>query len=213
MRSSIASLLAAAALTAFVAAPAAARTTTFTGGEATPATASSFIDVNMAGWATFGGFGRPGNSQVFVDVGAGTTVVGFEYSNLAFTTQNGSYLSELVLSVNNSDASEYMDWSPSLTDEGGSFGPAGGTWGGAAGGPGPFGEGGSFVTADGVLWITVYEGFDDPLGDTGLLRDALISSGTLRVLLAPIPEPGTYGMMALGLLAVGAAMRRRRQLH
>jgi hypothetical protein len=31
------------------------------------------------------------------------------------------------------------------------------------------------------------------------------------VFLAPIPEPGTYGMMALGLLAVGATLRKRRQ--
>jgi len=42
------------------------------------------------------------------------------------------------------------------------------------------------------------------------VRDAVIASGTMRVYLAsPIPEPGTYGMMALGLLAVGAVMRKR----
>jgi hypothetical protein len=30
------------------------------------------------------------------------------------------------------------------------------------------------------------------------------------VFLAPIPEPGTYALMALGLLMVGSQLRRRR---
>jgi hypothetical protein len=31
-----------------------------------------------------------------------------------------------------------------------------------------------------------------------------------RFTLAPIPEPGTYAMMALGLLVIGSQLRRRR---
>lgn len=35
------------------------------------------------------------------------------------------------------------------------------------------------------------------------------AAGEIRGFLAPIPEPGTYGLMGLGLLAVGWAARRR----
>jgi hypothetical protein len=209
MKFSVGSVLAAVALSAFVAAPAAARTP-YSGSVGAVGTTS--IDIDLAGWATWGTFLVPGsNTEVFIDVGAGTAVTGFEYINLSFTTENGSWLSEFTLSVNNFDGSEFMDWSPSTVTDSGSFGPGSGTWSGGAGGPGAFGPGGSFVVADGTLWVTVYDSFDDPFGDTGLVRDALVSSGTLRVFLAPIPEPGTYGMMALGLLAIGAAMRQRQK--
>lgn len=213
MKFSIGSVLAAAALTAFVAAPAAARTSVYTGGSVPAGTVTpNYIDIDLAGWQSFGGFGRPNNTRLDVGVGVGNTVLGFDFSNLVFSTENGSWMSELTLSVNSSDGTMYMDWSPSTDDQSGSFGPASGSWMGSVGAPGPFGEGGSFSAADGMLWITVYEGFDDPFGDTGLVRDATISAGTLRVYLAsPIPEPGTYGMMALGLLAVGALMRKRQQ--
>ena len=209
MKFSIGSVLAAAALTALVAAPAAAKTP-YTGSVGAIGS-TSFIDIDLTGWVTFGGFGRPNNTERFIDVGADTVITGFEYINLAFDTENGSFLNEFTLSVNNADASEFMDWSPSTFVGVGSFGPGSGSWGGPSGGEGPFGAGGTFAVADGILWVTVYEGFDDPGGDTGLVRDSLVSSGTLRVFLAPIPEPGTYGMMALGLLAIGAALRKRQQ--
>ncbi len=211
MKFSIGSLLAAAALTAFVAAPAAARTTVYTGSaDTSTGAATAFIDINLADWQSFGGFGRPTNTQIIVGVGEGNTVLGFDYSNLSFTTEGGSWLSELTLSVNSTDGEQYMDWSPSVIDDAGSASSLTGSWGGPEGAAGPFGAGGSFSVANGQLLITVYEGFDDPFGDTGLVRDAVIASGTMRVYLAsPIPEPGTYGMMALGLLAVGAVMRKR----
>ena len=76
----------------------------------------------------------------------------------------------------------------------------------------PFGEGGEFsLLGDGLLWVTIYDGFDDPFGDTGLVLDTTVTAGTLRVYVSAVPEPGTYGMMALGLLAVGAVMRKRQQ--
>ncbi len=208
MKFSIGSVLAAATLAAFVAAPAAAKTA-YTG--SVGLTSTTFIDVVISGWQSFGGFGRPNNTSVTINLDPGTGVTGFDYTNLSFSTDNGSWLSEFTLSVNNVDGSKFLDWSPSSVDDSGTFDPASGSWDGSSGAPGPFGAGGSFVVADGVLFVTVYDAFDDPFGDTGLQRDALVSSGTLRIFLAPIPEPGTYGMMALGLLAVGAAMRKRRQ--
>lgn len=175
----------------------------------TPGASESSVVIDLAGWATFGGFGAPTNSEVFLDLGAGSVITGYSYSGLAFSTLNGSYLSELTLSVNNTDGSSYMDWAPSVTDAEGSFGPAAGAWGGVDGGAGPFGEGGSFVVGDGQVWVTVYEGFDDPFGDGGLTQDASITAGMLTIMYQPVPEPGTYALMAMGLFAVGAAARRR----
>lgn len=172
--------------------------------------AESSVVIDMAGWSTWGAFGSPSNSEVFLDLGAGSVITGYSYTNLAFTTQNGSFLSEMTLSVNNLDGTSYMDWAPSLVDAGGTFGPGAGAWGGAEGGEGPFGPGGSFVVSDGQVWVTVYEGFDDPFGDGGATVDATIASGLLTIMYQPVPEPGTYAMMALGLFAVGAAARRRK---
>ncbi len=179
---------------------------------ALPAHAAT-LTVNLAGWQTFGEFGDPGNTSAFFTLPAGSTVTGFSYSGLTFTSFGASWQSELVLSLNNftgapTTIDDYMDWSPSLTDSPGTFGPASGSWNGPNGGPGPtFGAGAAFTVGGGTdnLWVTVYEDFAD-----GELPDATISAGTLTVFYtAPIPEPGTYGLMALGLVGVAVAARRR----
>lgn len=178
-----------------------------------PAGSGSFIDINLADWVSFGGFGNTRNTSIAFDIGAGTTVTGFSYEGLSFFTSNGSWLSELTLSVNptNGDPeTEFMDWSPSTTGASGTATALSGSWDGPSGQPGSFGLGSSFTVADGLIFVTVYESFDDPFGSTGPgLIDATITAGTMRVFLAPVPEPGSYGMMALGLLAIGAAMRKR----
>lgn len=181
----------------------------------TAAQAASY-DVNLAGWQTYGEFGNPGNSELFINLGAGSKITGFDYLDLTFATEHGSFQSELVLSVNDENASFYMDWQPSLVNNGSPFGPASGYWGGPTGqAPDgvPYAEGAPFTAYNGIVWVTVYELFDDPenSGEAPNLLDASISAGTLRVFYQPVPEPGTYGMMALGLLAIGgAALRRRR---
>lgn len=184
-----------------------------------PAGSATFIDIDLAGWVSFGGFGRTTNTTVGFDIGAGTVVTGFSYEGLSFVantypTGATSWLSDLTLSVNptNGDAAtEFMDWSPSTVNDGGSAADLIGSWAGTSGQPGTFGAGTSFTAVDGLIFVTIYEAFDDPFADNGAVLDTTITAGTLRVFLAPIPEPGTYGMMALGLLAIGAAMRKRRQ--
>lgn len=211
MKFSLGTALAAASLSLALASPALARTAPSNGTFVSATGAASSITLDMTGWTSYGEFGAETNTTIFLDVAPGTEIIGFEYNGLSFSTSGGSWLSEMVLSVNNSDATSWLDWAPSTTGAAGSFGPASGAWGGGTGAEGPFGAGSAFVAADGVVILTVYESFDDPFGDGGATLDATINGGTLTILLAPIPEPGTYGMMALGLLAVGAAMRKRQQ--
>ena len=161
-----------------------------------------FVDVNLTGYQTFGDFGDPANSQVFLNLGAGTTVTGWDFTGLSFTTSNGSWLSEFVISVSNIDGTLFLDATVSDLDEAGTFGPADGSFATA-----PLSGGAPFVTADGTVWVTVYETFTDP----GL--NASVSQGNLRIYYdtaAVIPEPATYGLMGLGLLGVLGAVRRRR---
>lgn len=175
---------------------------------------ADFVDVDIAGWQTAGEFGVVDNTFTFLNIAAGSLVTGFSYSNLAFSTQNGSWLREFTISVNNSDATQWLDWAPSLVAAEGNFGPASGSWGGPTGGPGlAFLEGGAFTTTDGSLFFTVYESFDDPIGDNGTTPDALVSSGVVRIFYtpaAPVPEASTYAMMLLGLAGLGAVARRRK---
>jgi hypothetical protein len=160
-----------------------------------------FVDIDIAGFEAFGDYGNPGNSLTTVDIGTDSSVLGYEWINLSFTAEGFSWQEEFVLSVNDSLGINFMDVAPAFgVQASGTFGPAGGTWGvdGLSVGE-PFD-----VLPDGILLVTVY----DYEPDAG--RNAIVNSGTLRVFYQPIPEPGTYGLMALGLLGVAAAARRRK---
>jgi hypothetical protein len=167
--------------------------------------------VDLAGWNASGNLGF-GTSQT-LNLGTGVTeplilVTGFRIDNLTFTAAADSWLVDLSLQVtipNPSSGSPYMELIPTLQEGGGSAGPLSGAWDDGELG---FSNGAPFsiATTPGSLLVTAFSNYVASPGETLDLR---IQSGTLTVIYQPVPEPGSYLMFTLGLLAVGGLMRAR----
>ena len=159
----------------------------------TDRSASSTLVVDVTGIQSFGEVGDPGNVIRVFNVGAFATVTSVDW-NLNLTAFDPSWLSELKVSFagltftpgvgDNAAGSANYTGTIDLVDAGFAF----------------------QVGADGLLTLEFHEGFDD----SGVNPDGIWDSGTLAFgVTAAVPEPATYGMMALGLLAVGGLARRR----
>jgi hypothetical protein len=158
--------------------------------------------IDVTGITSIAALGTPGNNVLNINVGAGAQVVGIGW-DVNVTAFTPSWLSELTVSFGNTGLTTGVDLSVGAGDD---FAGVGVSYS-SGGVVDLIGLGLDFaVDGDGVLRLEFGEGFDDASVDP----DGIWNSGFLTVQTAVVPEPATYGMMALGLCAIGAAARRRR---
>ena len=167
----------------------------------TPALAQSMMAdlvINAAGVASFDGPGAVGNTVLTFNVTPGALVDAISY-NLSLATVGASWLSEGTISFLNSNGDGVVLSAGFGVDE-----PGVGTYSDSVL-LSSFGL--TFnVGADGLLIVEFYESFDDVTGEA----DANWTAGSVTLgNIGLVPEPSTYGLMALGMLAVVGAARRK----
>ncbi|PZP34596.1 MAG: hypothetical protein DI603_06500 [Roseateles depolymerans] len=161
--------------------------------------AASDLYISLAGMYSYDAIDSPSNVLFTVDALAGALVDAVSW-NVTIQTFGGSWLSEARVAIYNS-AGDGVLFSPG--------------YGNSTGGTMTFTDSVSLVENnlgfnvldDGVLYVQLYEGYDDGASPA----DALwVSGGITLAGVAAVPEPSTYGLMALGMMGIGFAARRRR---
>jgi hypothetical protein len=162
--------------------------------------ASNLYSIDVSGIASYDEYGSSANTVLTFNLGANAEVTGIGW-DVGLTAYTPSWLSELKVAFEDSSQLSGVFLTPGVGE--------------TFSGTGSYSSGGILnladyglnfnVGADGILRIEFFEGYVD-----GLNPDGIWDSGTLTIQTAAVPEPATYGMMALGLLAVGGFARRRR---
>ena len=172
------------------------------GGSITTAIVGQQVDqiINVTGITSVAVAGTAGNTVLSFNVGAGSSVVGIGW-DVNNTATSPSWLSEMAVGFRNTDNTGGVNLTVGQGDD------LPGTKSYSSGGVlDLIGLGLSFTAnANGLVRVEFYESFNDP----EVNPDGIWNSGSLTLRVVPVPEPATYGMMALGLLAMGAFVRRR----
>lgn len=157
---------------------------------------ASVLDIPLAGWQADGGYLSPLNTSTTINLPVGTTIDNAEYLDLSYTAQGASWRSDLVLSLNDSEAFiSYWDTKISgAPDSSGVYGPISAGFDNP-----PWGGDGPFTLTTGQLYVEAYDVFND----AGI--DEVIAGGTLRIHYT-VPEPASA--MLLSILGVFGLRRR-----
>ena len=173
------------------------------GGVTSTPVAGQLVDqiINVAGIASLGTSGAAGNTVLSFNVGAGSSIVGIGW-DVNNTANVPSWLSEMAVGITNTDSTGGVNLTVGVGSD--MSGTASFSSNGILD---LIGLGLSFTAnANGLVRIEFYESFNDP----DVTPDGIWNSGSMTLRVIPVPEPATYGMVALGLLAVGAMVRRRK---